>query len=267
MKKGIIGVIGIILFLPNLAMAGKYKMIEDSMFVPQPNGITKVEEHAEVCTAFLKNLEAFPPFPPMACDVKFKPEFTDFKTPEWQDIDVWENRALYMQTFQTPPASETEKEHGLVNLKAHIEAGMIALRTTQFDIDNDGVTEQILEVSNGKKCDPASKNKRDTYHYGYRIYDLETQKVDTEKNKFYDVYGSDDSLFSYKGTTYYAELFGGSTNKLYFGKLERPGKDGLRPTKYYIRLYRPILMNQGIKQPVALGCEYLYLPTNNEGGY
>jgi hypothetical protein len=52
-----------------------------------------------------------------------------------------------------------------------------------------------------------------------------------------------------------------------FGKLDRPDKHGIRPTKYWIRLYRPIPMNQGIKQPVALGCEYLYLPTKHEGGY
>lgn len=260
MKKIIFGLLGIILFLPHSAMAGKYKMIRDTIYVPQADGTTKLEEHAEVCTAFLKNLESFPPFPPMACDVKFKPEFVDFKSPEWKEIDVWENRDLYIQTFQTPPANEAEKERGLNNLKAHIGAGTIGLRASQFDVDNDGVDDQILDVSNGKECDPMSKIKISRHHHGYRIYDPATRTIGTQKDKFYGVYWSDNSLFSYKGTTYFAELLGGTTNEPYFGKRDRA-------TKYYIRLYRPIPMNQGIKQPVALGCEYLYLPTKNEEGY
>lgn len=265
----VVGVLGMILLLPKFAVAGQYKMITDTIYVPQADGTTKLEKHAEVCTAFLKNLEAFPPFPPMVCDVKFKPEFTDFKVPEWKEIDVWENRDLYLQMWRTPLKNETERNDALATLKQLIKAGM-TYRTAQFDIDNDGVPDQILEGSNSQKCDPTSKKNRDAYQSGFHVYDPTTRKLDTKKGPFYNPvlnYWSDKSLFSYKGVTYYAELYGGFNHDLYFGKLDRPDKDGIRPTKYWIRLYRPFPMNQGIKQPVALGCEYLYLPTKHEGGY
>jgi hypothetical protein len=229
-----------------------------------------VEEHAEVCTAFLKNLEALPPFPPMVCELQFKPEFTDFKVPEWQDIDVWENRDLYLQILKTPPKNEAEKARALESFKGYIKTGMLAYRTAKFDIDNDGVYDQILETSRGK-CDPTSKKNRDAYLYrGYRVYDSATRTADTKKEAFYNgglPHWDVNTLFSYKGVTYYAELYGGFNHDAHFGKLDRPDKHGIRPTKYWIRLYRPIPMNQSIKQPVALGCEYLYLPTNHEGGY
>jgi hypothetical protein len=66
MRKINLGVLGIILLLSNLAMAGEYKMITDTVYVPQADGITKLEKHAEVCLAFLKNLEASPSFPPIS---------------------------------------------------------------------------------------------------------------------------------------------------------------------------------------------------------
>jgi hypothetical protein len=257
MRKNNLGVLGIILLLSNLAMAGEYKMITDTIYVPQADGITKLEKHAEVCTAFLKNLEALPPFPPMVCELQFKPEFTDFKVPEWKEIDVWDNRDLSLQ----PQKSEAENEAALATIRMGL-----AYRTAQFDIDNDGVPDQILEGSRGK-CDPTSKKKRDAYQVGYHVYDPATRKLDTKKKAFYDAYWSGGSLFSYKGLTYNAHLYGGFNNGDHFGKLDRPDKHGIRPTKYWIRLYRPIPMNQGIKQPVALGCEYLYLPTKHEGGY
>lgn len=251
--------------------AGQYKMIGDTFYTPQPGGITQVEEHAEVCTAFLKNLEAFPPFPPMVCELQFKPEFTDFKLPEWKEIDVWENRDLYLQILKTPPKNEAEKARMLENLKGYIKTGL-TYRTARFDIDNDGVYDQILETTHGK-CDPTSRKNRDAHLLGYGAYDVydpATRIVDTKKEAFYSsglTSWIGVSLFSYKGVTYYAELYGGFNHGDYFGKLDRPDKHGIRPTKYWIRLYRPIPMNQSIKRPVALGCEYLYLPTNHEGGY
>lgn len=255
-------------------VAGKYKMIEDSIYIPQSDGITKVEKNAEVCTAFLKNLEAFPPFPPMACDVKFKPEFTDFKTPEWQDIDVWENRDLWLQLARTPPKDNIEKEQRLAYLKDRIKSGMVVFRTARFDIDNDGVPDKVLRISNDK-CDPANGKTNDVLglnNPSYTVYDPVTRKVDVKKDAFYDRYWSHYiSLFSFKGLTYYASLLGDTTSEPYFEKLERPSKYGFLPTKYYIKLFRPLTMEQGNrttwKQPAALGCEYLYLPKNNEGGY
>lgn len=108
MKKIFLSAIGTILLLPNLAMAGQYKMIRDTIDVPHSDGIYTQEKHAEVCKAFLKNLEASPAYPPMACDVTFKPEFADFKTPVWQDMDVWENRDLELQRG-AQPKNEAEK--------------------------------------------------------------------------------------------------------------------------------------------------------------
>ncbi len=244
---------------------GQYKMISDSINVPQSNGISIVEEHAEVCSAFMKVLEALPPFPPMACNVQFPPEFTDFKTPEWKDADVWENRDLQLQLVSS--TSEEERKRSLSNIKEYIDAGMLAYRITSFDIDGDGNTEQVLEISNGKKCDPTNRKKREAFRYGYRTYSLDTRKIDIEKNKFFGSHWSNESLFSYKGVTYYAALYDGITHRQYFGKSEYPDQQGFFPAKYFIRIYRPIPMGRGIKQSVALGCEYLYLPPKNKGGY
>lgn len=244
---------------------GQYKMINDTFQVPQPDGTYTLENHAEVCTAFLKNLEASPPFPPMACDVKFRPEFKDFRTPEWRDVDVWENRDLELQ-IGTPPVNEAEKIRGLANIKDYIDAGMLVYRESRFDIDNDGVSDQIVARIHGK-CVPEKKDASVPYWRNYQVYDASSRKLDIGKAQFYGSHWDTTSLFTYKGFTYYASLLGGVTNESYFGKLDRPDKSGVRPTKYYIRLYRPIPMSQGTKHPVALGCEYLYLPANNEGGY
>jgi uncharacterized protein YecT (DUF1311 family) len=236
---------------------GLYKMIEDTFDVPQPNGISKLEKHAEVCTAFLKNLGASPPLPPMACDVTFKPEFTDFKTPKWRDIDILESRDLWSQSWKTP--RKGEKERLLADIKANIESGMLIYRNAQFDIDNDGVPDQMLLASSGSggKCDP-EHTYENIYWSGYSVYDPTTRKKDFAKEKFYGGYWKRESIFSYKGVTYYASLFRDSTNEPIFGKNDHA-------QKWYIRLYRPIPMNQGIKQPVAQGCVYLYQPTKNEG--
>ena len=40
-------------------------------------------------------------------ELQFKPEITDFKVPEWKEIDVWENRDLDLQ-IESPPKNETE---------------------------------------------------------------------------------------------------------------------------------------------------------------
>jgi hypothetical protein len=254
--------------------SGQYKMIDDTIVVPQPNGISTVEKHAEVCTAFLKNLEAFPPFPPMACDVKFKPEFTDFKTPEWQEVDVWANRDLWIQLESAPPKGNTDKERMLSILRERINNGMVFFRVARFDIDNDGEPEQVLKKSTDK-CEPEDRETHGSLlqnYPSYTIYDPVSRKVNIEKAAFYRRYWDHYiSLFSYKGVTYYASLLADTTNDLYFGKLDRPDKHGIRPTKYYIKLFRPLTMEQGLrttwKQPAALGCNYLYLPANNEGGY
>lgn len=249
--------LGIILLSPNLAMAGQYKMIRDTIDVPHSDGIYTQEKHAEVCTAFLKNLEASPPYPPMACDVTFKPEFADFKTPEWLDMDVWENRDLELQILQHPPEGQEERERWMNYLKSSTKSGMTMYRTAKFDIDNDGVPEQVLSRIHDGMCD-AKKYADEMAWRHYKVYDPVSRKIDLQKSKFYDGYWGTTSLFSYKGVTYYAS-FGGSTEEPYFGK-----NDHAR--KWYIRLYRPIPMNQGIKQPVALGCEYLYLPIKKQGG-
>jgi len=270
MKKLFLYLILLASLIPLQAIAGKYKMVRDSIFEPQPNGITKVEEHAEVCTAFLKNLEANPPFPPMACDVMFKPEFSEFQTPEWQDIDVWENQDLWLGRAPRP-LTEAEKDYSLKELKDRIKAGTIFFRTAQFDIDNDGVSDQVLRFSNDK-CDPANGKTNDRLgrnHPSYTVYDPVSRKVDVKKEKFYNsfYYWQSMSLFSYRGVTYYADLFGDTASDQHFGKFERRDKKGFYPTKYYIKLTRPIPMTKGVDQPVALGCEYLYLPTKHEGGY
>jgi hypothetical protein len=202
MRKINLGVLGIILLLSNLAMAGEYKMITDTVYVPQADGITKLEKHAEVCLAFLKNLEASPSFPPMACDVIFKPEYTDFKTPEWKDVDVWENRDLELQ-LGSQPKNEAEKERRLTIIQDNIRAGMLTHRVASFDIDNDGIPDQVLTRIDGAMCDEKKfKDERNWRHY--EIYNPDSRKVDLDKAKFYGSYWHTTSLFSYKGVTYYA---------------------------------------------------------------
>jgi hypothetical protein len=251
-----------------VAMAGQYMMINDSIDMPQPDGVGIVEKHAEVCTAFMKVLEASPPFPPMACDVKFPPGFPDFKVPEWQSVDVWENKDLELQVG--PKGNEQDEARRLANIKDYVTAGLLSHRTAQLDIDNDGTPDHILARIHGK-CVPEKKRESAPYWRGYKVYSVPVRKLDVEKSQFYGSYWEISSLFSYKGVTYYASLLGDTTRQPYFDKLELPDEKGFLPTKYYIKIFRPLPMHQGMrttwKQPVALGCEYLYLPTNHEGGY
>ncbi len=45
-----------------------------------------------VCDAYLKHLNAFPPEEPaMLCERKINPAFSDFKKPEWEEIDPWQH--------------------------------------------------------------------------------------------------------------------------------------------------------------------------------
>lgn len=45
-----------------------------------------------VCEAYLKHLNAFPrEEPAMLCERKLNPAFSNFRKPEWEEIDVWEH--------------------------------------------------------------------------------------------------------------------------------------------------------------------------------
>lgn len=260
--------------LPTEIKTGQYKMISDSINVPQSNGISIVEKHAEVCSAFMKVLEALPPFPPMACDVKIPPEFTNFKTPEWADVDVWENRGLWLQLARTPPKDQADVELRLLNLRERINEKMIFFRSARFDIDNDGVLDSVLKISTDK-CDPAHRNSHGALlqnYSSYIVYDPLGRKIDANKMEFYSRYWSHYiSIFSYNGVTYYVSPLSSTTREPYFGELDQPDKFGASRVKYSIKIFRPLTMEQGLrtvwKQPAALGCEYLYLPPKNEGGY
>lgn len=237
-----------------VAVAGEYKVVNDTYAIQQSDGTFKVERHAEVCSAFLQSLKSWPSYLPVACDMKFKPQFKDFKVPDWQDIDVWENRELDLQ-IGNPPKNPAEEEKQLKEIMEAIKMGRLAYRTTRFDMDNDGVAEQILMRIDGKTCIPNVVGYHENWR-GYYVYNPSTRKLNPKKVRDYRYWlGGGNSMISYKGTTYYVSI----------GETYTSTKEPFRGMgKAYIRLYLPLPASATPYDRAVEACQYVYIPSKRE---
>ncbi|MDI6728499.1 MAG: hypothetical protein QMD44_06180 [Thermodesulfovibrionales bacterium] len=147
MRRRIFLILVVILFLlPAIGWAGEYVLVKG--------------KGVEVCEEYGKNLNSFylPHLYVMACERKINPEFTEFKWPEWEEIDLWENRELLKKvehflglqgSYADPDKNIQEWEKILKDRikKSYMYATIIMI--SQIDIDNDGKAENVIKYSDG----------------------------------------------------------------------------------------------------------------------
>lgn len=172
MKNIMILLVLFLLFIPSLSAAGEYALIKG--------------EGVEVCEAYRDSLNSFNPDNEyiMACERKINPEHTDFKKPEWKEIDLWENREflkkveLFLGEYYYDPKKNTKDWEKL--LKDRIKEDTLYRTTmyiTEMDINNDGKKENVIQYKNGY-CPGGN-------YYGAALLVLNDDKsdIDIEKTK------------------------------------------------------------------------------------
>ena len=124
MRRGSSLALGVLwLLIADVATAGDYVLM--------------LGKGIEVCEAYLKNLNSFPDDPPMVCERKVNPKFSEFSKPIWQPQDALEHLNLLEQIEQQiSQHSEPEedfirgREKREVWFKERIVNGQIRLATT-----------------------------------------------------------------------------------------------------------------------------------------
>ncbi len=124
MRRGSSLALGVLwLLIADVATAGDYVLM--------------LGKGIEVCEAYLKNLNSFPDDPPMVCERKVNPKFSEFSKPIWQPQDALEHLNLLEQIEQQiSQHSEPEedfirgREKRVVWFKERIVNGQIRLATT-----------------------------------------------------------------------------------------------------------------------------------------
>ena len=119
---------------PAVSYAGQYKLVRGSQF--------------ELCREFEKNLNSYKGEPPMVCERKINPQFTDFGNPKWKKVDpkeyvkVLEHLVRYTQKHRT----EKQFKQAWKKLNKKIDSGKVMLQMSYFDLDHDGTNESVMKL-------------------------------------------------------------------------------------------------------------------------
>lgn len=205
MKKIIILLFILVFISPLPAFAGEYVLQKRFPTGVKDHTFEVAEKNIELCKAYEKNLNSFKDLPrAMVCERKINPEFTDFKKPEWKELDSWENREKVKQMekflwYRWPPEKFDNEEEWLTHLRNRIKEKKLSLSETWIDINNDGKIDHVLRYDYGE-CDPT--NQSNFAHPGGRsffVWDDEKKQLDsmvkTKSRLRYDI-------FIYKGRVY-----------------------------------------------------------------
>ena len=131
--------LAIITVFPGMVLAGEYILVEG--------------KGVKVCKEYGKNLNSFGHF--MLCERNINDDLIGFKKPEWQKLDLWENRDLvknvelflglqhdYMDSVKWPKIWEDV-------LKDRIKRGSVAIMMSRVDICNSGKEENVIKYISG----------------------------------------------------------------------------------------------------------------------
>lgn len=106
----------------------------------------------EICELYQKNLNSFAPLHPsyLICERNFKPEFKEFSQPQWEEIDILENKELLkkIEDFVGEHRSNNPEEW-IKEVKWDIENRHTVMKQTKVDIDNDGKKENVIKYYRG----------------------------------------------------------------------------------------------------------------------
>ena len=214
------------LLIFNQALAGHYELLGD-----YPTGVhdTKFQvfpENLEVCKAYEKNLNSFPEIHSvMVCERPINPKLKDFKKPDWQTLDVLENKDFIKKIekqsvyYRANPNNFSEKQWD-ETFKARVEERGIKLRYAKLEIDSDKY-KYILEYNFPGKCDPF--DERWLENSGGIEYFITTK----EMKEILPIIGLGElrGVFIYKGN-------------IYFDALSYTWNDKLKKRQYEIWLYK-----------------------------
>src|SRR4030042_5388287 len=140
MRRKILMIFFLVFIFPSLALADEYVLVKGK-------GI-------EVCEEYGKNLNSLVLKEYMVCERKINPKFTDFKKPEWLEIDLWKNREFLRKvecflglqsTFGDPDKNLQEWEKFL---KWRLKDNATTIMIARVDIDNDGKDENVIKCFN-----------------------------------------------------------------------------------------------------------------------
>lgn len=157
MKK-IVTLLFILVFIyPVSGFAGEYVLQKRFPTGVKDHTFEVAEKNIEVCKAYEKNLNSFKDLPyAMVCERKINPELTDFKKPEWKELDLWENREKVKEIAKFLWYKDKfDEEKWLAKFKQDIEEKKPSLSETWIDINNDGKIDHVLRYDY-LKCDPTN---------------------------------------------------------------------------------------------------------------
>jgi hypothetical protein len=186
----------LVLFFSPLSFAGEYVLVEG--------------KDREVCRAYVKNLNSFKSLPhAMVCERKLNPKFTDFKKPEWKELNAWENRELiwkmdrYLWNSRTEGAKEAfdrNKEKWLERLKEQIKSNEIKLSITCVDIDNNGKLDKVVRYDMGTCSDTDESSFARPLGYLLIVFNEDMTTINEHLSNFTRTFQL--GIFIYKGRTY-----------------------------------------------------------------
>lgn len=175
LRKGSGLVLGLLwLLIADVATAGDYVLV--------------LGKGIEVCEAYLKNLNSFPDDPPMVCERKVNPKFSEFSKPVWQPVDASKHLDLVEQIerwkpYETGFEDPKRREEILTSIKARIENGKVQLAVTDLDIEQNGTTtkETVLRYEFAD-CNPDSESHF-AHSAGRRLYALNAERTQIDVDK------------------------------------------------------------------------------------
>jgi len=198
----------LIFICPVLSFAGEYVLIEG--------------KDREVCRAYEKNLNSFKHLKnAMVCERKLNPKFPDFKKPEWEKLDVWENRELvrmmdrYLWNRGNEDSNDKDMEKWLERLKERIKNNEITLSLARVDIDNNGTIDNVIQYDMGTCSDTDESSFAIPDGRRFIVFNKGITAINTNLTFF--TRAQRFGILTYKGRTY-LDSFGGNL-KFRNGKL------------------------------------------------
>ena len=174
MISAFVGPIFFLLILLNTVIAGQYELMT---YLPAPANNQMFEispKNMDVCSSYEKYLNS-PPifFEPLVCGHYDNKEYSGFERPNWEILDVNQNRSLiykfdkelFWKNYDKWPYNGTWESR----FNERLKEGPIILRKTKIDVlgkspytyNLDGIAETVIEYDYGGNCDPKSKEWKD----------------------------------------------------------------------------------------------------------
>lgn len=140
----------------------------------------------EVCEQYMKFLATQKTA--LNCDRNIPPEFSPLKKPNWQKLDLWENRELILRIedyltipndYKATKPSSREKNEDSIEY-AHKHGTPLYLWSADIDIDNDGRKETVLKYRS-HSCQSWDGPKPPLWRAPIVVFDMSKRVIDIEK--------------------------------------------------------------------------------------